>query len=332
MIDGKGFITTTGLNWLRSRQSNVTLVAYWKPNIINISYDSNGGAPVPSTTCEYNSTVTLATAPSNSGKEFSAWLLNNNTYAADATISCNYATLGVYSGTVTATAQWDTCPANSFCPSGGTPQSCPVDYPNSDAGATSVGNCYLVTTPGHYVKTANAAEELCESGAYFCPGNQRVYYDRTGGSFPCPTNYYTYGDTAADHDSLSDCLISCDGGSYLANANDTTCTNVGAGYWAANSMVNYGSAGSRTPCKNGWTTIGYGFGANEEDDCGRIFNYGSEKIYLRSAKRGDASQPALHVKIGDVIFYGTMKQVTGPQSGFNAEYDGKNYLIVNDDQ
>ena len=192
-------------------------------------------------------------------------------------------------------------------------------------------NYYTVTAAkGYHVGDNNVANPtcvVCGADKYQTSNNSTAT-----SCTPCLTNYHTYGNTAADHDAASDCQISCDGGSYLAKANDTTCTNVGAGYWAANSMVNYGSAGSRTPCKNGWTTIGYGFGANEEDDCGRIFNYGNQKIYLRSAKRGDASQPALHVKIGDVIFYGTMKQVSGPQSGFNAEYDGKNYLITNDDQ
>ncbi len=192
-------------------------------------------------------------------------------------------------------------------------------------------NYYTVTAAkGYHVGDNNVANPTCVMcGAdYYQPSDGEDVTSCT----PCLANYHTYGDTAADHDAASDCLISCDGGYYLANANDTTCSDVKAGYWAQSSMVAQGSTGSRTQCKNGWTTIGYGFGANEETDCGRIFNYGNQKIYLRSAKRGDASQPALHVKIGDVIFYGTMKQVTGPQSGFNAEYDGKNYLIVNDDQ
>ena len=191
-------------------------------------------------------------------------------------------------------------------------------------------NYYTVTAAkGYHVGNNNVVNPTC----VMCGADKYQALDNSTATSctSCLANYHTYGDTAADHDAASDCQISCDGGSYLAKANDTTCSNVGAGYWAQSSMVAQGSAGSRTQCKNGWTTIGYGFGANEEADCGRIFNYGNQKIYLRSAKR-DASQPALHVKIGDVIFYGTMKQVSGPQSGFNAEYGGKNYLITNDDQ
>ena len=432
LIGANGFITSAGITAAKAAKSNITWVAKWTPNIITINYDSNGGTSVASTTCEYDNTFVLAAAPANSGKQFSNWSVNGGTYNAGATINCNHATLGVYSGTATIKANWGTCPAGSFCPTDGAPQPCPPNYPNSDVGATSSGNCYLTTSSGKYVATKNAAEVTCKSGGYYCSGDVRIYYGLTGGDSACDdlsgievpngtystspstgasapsacryvapsktvtgcstvtrntvsytgstwnsnyytvkaskgyhvgdnnvanptcvvcgadkyqasdnstatsctsclTNYHTYGDAAADHDAASDCQISCDGGSYLAKANNTTCSDVGAGYWAQSSMVAQGSAGSRTQCQNGWTTIGYGFGANEEADCGRIFNYGNQKIYLRSAKR-DASQPALHVKIGDVIFYGTMKQVTGPQSGFNAEYDGKNYLIVNDDQ
>lgn len=218
-------------------------------------------------------------------------------------------------------------------PSNKTVTGCSTVTPNtvSYTGSKWNSNYYTVTAAkGYHVGYNNVANPTC----VMCGAD---HYQASDGEdvtscTPCLANYHTYGDTAADHDAASDCLISCDGGSYLAKANDTICSDVKAGYWAQSSMVAQGSAGSRTQCKNGWTTIGYGFGANEEDDCGRIFNYGNQKIYLRSAKRGDASQPALHVKIGEVIFYGTMKQVPGPQSGFNAEYDGKNYLIVNDDQ
>ncbi|MBR6685111.1 MAG: InlB B-repeat-containing protein, partial [Alphaproteobacteria bacterium] len=435
LIGANGYITSAGITAARKAGSDITWVAKWTPNTITIIYDSNGGTSVASTTCEYDSTFVLAAAPANSGKQFRNWWvsLNGGTYNAGATIDCNYAKLGVYSGPARITANWDTCPAGSYCPADSAPQKCPTYYPNSDDGATIDSDCYLTTTAGKFVATPKAAEETCKSGGYYCPGNVRVNYGSTGGISECDdlsgidvpngtystspstgasassacryvapsdktvtgcstvtpntvsytgskwnsnyyavkaakgyhvgdnnvanptcvicgadkyqasddstatsctsclTNYHTYGNTAADHNAASDCLISCDGGYYLAKANNTTCSNVGAGYWAQGSMVAQGSVGSRNACDDGLTTIGYGFGANEEDDCGRIFNYGNQKIYLRSAKR-DASQPALHVQIGDTIFYGTMQRVSGPQSGFNAEYDGKNYMIINDNQ
>ena len=209
---------------------------------------------------------------------------------------------------------------------------CSTVTPNtvSYTGSKWNSNYYAVkAAKGYHVGDNNVANPTC----VMCGADKyQTSDDSTATSCTsCLTNYHTYGNTAADHDAASDCLISCDGGYYLAKANNTTCSNVGAGYWAQSSMVAQGSVGSRNACDDGLTTIGYGFGANEEDDCGRIFNYGNQKIYLRSAKR-DASQPALHVQIGDTIFYGTMQRVSGPQSGFNAEYDGKNYMIINDNQ
>ena len=95
--------------------------------------------------------------------------------------------------------------------------------------------------------------------------------------------------------------------SYFYNAGDGEfakpfgCTNVGPGYWSPESIVNYGTIGTRNKCPNNLTTIGYGAGADEADDCGRILHVGPHKIYLRSAKK---TTPALHVRIGNTIFYG----------------------------
>ena len=119
----------------------------------------------------------------------------------------------------------------------------------------------------------------------------------------CLSNYHTSGTARTDHDNANDCKIGCGGGSYLKTANDTACTNVGAGYWAASSTIAQGSAGSRTQCSSGLTTIGYGAGADESGDCGRIFHAGEGKLYLRSAKKGSK---ALNVKIGNTTFYGNM--------------------------
>ena len=176
--------------------------------------------------------------------------------------------------------------------------------PSLANGTVTQYRCYIDTSADTYGLTGDTAH-YCEIDRDWLTCNSG-YYNKAFNDYP-EAMYDTRYKTITN---------------LLANA----CVPVEAGYWSANESL------SRTACASGLTTIGYGFGANEEDDCGRIFNYGNQKIYLRSAKRGDASQPALHVKIGDVIFYGTMKQVSGPQSGFNAEYGGKNYLITNDDQ
>ncbi|MDE6571047.1 MAG: hypothetical protein K2L95_02400, partial [Alphaproteobacteria bacterium] len=123
----------------------------------------------------------------------------------------------------------------------------------------------------------------------------------------CLTNYSISGTAATDHDAASDCKISCGGGTYIAAANNTSCSNVGAGYWAAASTVSQGSAGTRNACASGLTTIGYGNGADEAGDCGRVLNVGSNKVYLRSTKK---TTPSLNVKIGDKTYYGNMSTAT----------------------
>ncbi|WML24581.1 InlB B-repeat-containing protein [Neobacillus sp. OS1-33] len=53
--------------------SNVTLYAKWTTNIYRISFNSNGGTSVPSTTVGYNKTFTQPTAPKRTGYTFGGW-------------------------------------------------------------------------------------------------------------------------------------------------------------------------------------------------------------------------------------------------------------------
>ena len=55
-----------------------------------------------------------------------------------------------------------------------------------------------------------------------------------------------------------------------------------------------------TQCKDGLYSPP---GSDSADDCGRILHIGEYVLYLRTAK---LTSPALHVKIGDVIYYGDM--------------------------
>ncbi len=80
------------------------------------------------------------------------------------------------------------------------------------------------------------------------------------------------------------------------------CTNVGAGYWASGSaLVNYGSVGVRNACPVGLTTVGYGHGADESADCGRLLQIGDNVIYSRSVRQ---TTPSLGFKTetGDVFW------------------------------
>ena len=71
--------------------------------------------------------------------------------------------------------------------------------------------------------------------------------------------------------------------------------------------MSQGSAGARNQCASGLTTIGYGAGADEAGDCGRILNVGTDKVYLRSTKK---TTPSLNIKIGDQTYYGNMSTAT----------------------
>ena len=119
----------------------------------------------------------------------------------------------------------------------------------------------------------------------------------------CPSGYDDNPETGLTSPDM--CQISCPGGYYLAAANDATCSEVSPGYWAAAKIVNYGGTSTRTECASGLTTIGYGAGADEAADCGRVLHFGDDTLYLRSAKKPDTDH-ALHVGINGDVFYGNM--------------------------
>ena len=87
----------------------------------------------------------------------------------------------------------------------------------------------------------------------------------------------------------------CPGGYYSEGGTVYECTPCGT--------ESYCSAGFQNMCMDGLSTIGYGPGADEEGDCGRILHVGNNKIYLRSEKK---TTPSLNVKIGNLTLYGNM--------------------------
>ena len=142
----------------------------------------------------------------------------------------------------------------------------------------------------------------------------------------CPTGYNantTNGKTA-----ITDCQINCGVGTYLATANDATCTDAGAGYWSVGGAVNYGSTGTRTQCASGLTTIGYGHGADEAGDCGHILNIGGTTIYTRSAK---TTTPSLNFRTSDnELFYISFSASDNTLSSLHVG-DGTNEYTAYDD-
>ncbi len=125
--------------------------------------------------------------------------------------------------------------------------------------------------------------------------------------------------------------LKCDGGYYTTKTSThfayrslqelatNVCVEVGAGYWSADDAL------TRTACATGLTTIGYGTGANEADDCGRILHAGDNQIYLRSAAR---TSPALNVKVGNQTFFGALS--TTYSSALKVKNGSTTYSVVND--
>ena len=217
--------------------------------------------------------------------------------------------------------------ADSTSPAAGTWYSCLTNYSASGTAATdhdARSDCKISCGAGTRIASANATSCTTPSGNWYV-GAHSVAAGSTSSVSSCLTNYTIGGSAATDHDAAADCKIRCGGGAYVAKANDTSCTNVGAGYWAAASTVSQGSAGSRTACASGLTTIGYGAGADEAADCGHILHLGDSKLYLRNTKK---TTPSLNVKIGDSTFYGNMSTAT--KGKLRVKKDNTTYSVHDD--
>ena len=180
----------------------------------------------------------------------------------------------------------------------------------------------LTAKPGYMVQfengqtTAPACVE-CSEGTYSPGGDVHSCSD-------CPSGYDDNPETGLT--SAAMCQISCPGGYYLAAANDATCSEVSPGYWAAEKIVNYGDTSTRTECASGLTTIGYGAGADEAADCGRVLHFGNDTLYLRSVKKTDH---ALHVGINGTVFYGNMGTDLS-KSGLRIKLGDTTYSVYDD--
>ena len=137
--------------------------------------------------------------------------------------------------------------------------------------------------------------------------------------------------------------LKCNGGYYNRTFNDNSsaqydtvyktqaamydgvCRPVEAGYWSADESL------SRTACASG-TTIGYGAGADESGDCGRVMNVGGGKLYLRSERK---TAPSFNVTIGSTTYYGNMSTADknmsdGTTKSLKANVRGTTYSVYDD--
>ena len=246
-----------------------------------------------------------------SGYTISGTAASNHDAKSDCSITCAAGTRVVTADAActTPTGSWYTA-SHSVTAGSTTPtttvKACLTNYstPNTttrtDHDAST--DCKISCAAGTRITTANATSCTTPAGNWYV-GAHSVAQGSISSYSNCLTNYTISGTAAANHDTASDCKISCGGGSYIATANNTTCSDVGAGYWAAASTVSQGSAGVRNACDDGLTTIGSGAGADEVGDCGRVLNVNGEKIYLRSERK---TTPSLNVSINGTTFYGNM--------------------------
>ena len=226
-------------------------------------------------------------------------------------------------------------------------------YPNSTGGNTGGASaCYTDNLTGKYIASANATSATdCPAGTY--KGEHAVNYGDTSSCVVCGNNKYSTagsvsctacttangygnsGDTASAHAGLSSCKVTCPGGSYVATAG-AGCVDVGAGNWSAGGIVGEDATLSRSECPtvNGkkWTTIGYGAGADEAGDCGRVLHVGNAAMYMRSIKK---TWPSLNIQDGEYTFFGnasTTPTVMNTDTDKHLKiYDGETLYYVHDD-
>ena len=276
---------------------------------------SNDSTATSCTVCAANtyaaSTGMSACTACPSGYSTSGTAASNHDAKSDCSITCAAGTRVVTADAActTPTGSWYTAShsvtAGSTTPAA-TVKACLTNYstPNTttrtDHDAST--DCKISCAAGTRITAENATSCTTPAGNWYV-GAHSVAQGSISSYSNCLTNYTISGTAAANHDTASDCKISCGGGSYIATANNTTCSDVGAGYWAAASTVSQGSAGVRNVCDDGLTTIGSGAGADEAGDCGRVLNVNGKKIYLRSERK---TTPSLNVSINGTTFYGNM--------------------------
>lgn len=131
-------------------------------------------------------------------------------------------------------------------------------------------------------------------GAVYSPGGKSTKCE------PCPDGYVL--DEGQGKTSKAECTRFCMAGTYVANSGGE-CQDVGVGYWAPSSVVNYGDVGIRNMCPDGLTSAGYGAAANEETDCGKALHIGNTRIVFGKQKK---TPHALAAWIDDGVYYGAM--------------------------
>lgn len=238
--------------------------------------------------------------------------------------------------------------ASGTCAAGYAKAAHTVTYGNTSSCAACTGATYAANTGQASCTTCPAATSLksrVTGYGYWTSDNihntvngcrATITEDDTRGNYTlsCAICDGDYGinTTCGGSSCMASTPQSCIGGYYWGAANSgniwassvenikkVACIGVGVGYWSgANSLT-------RTQCATGLTTIGYGAGADEAADCGRVLHVGDTKLYLRSTKK---TTPSLNVKIGNTTFYGNMSTATKGTLRINS--GGTKYSVHDD--
>jgi uncharacterized repeat protein (TIGR02543 family) len=162
----------------------------------------------------------------------------------------------------------------------------------------------------------------------------------------CSAGYYCQGGTYKYNETKNQGISSCTGRTKYSAAGASKCSVVSTGYYTTSCNTsgnlckgqsqcgagNYCVAGVQNSCASGLTTIGYGAGADEAEDCGIILHAGEGDLYLRSGKK---TEHALHVKKNGSMFYGNMSTSSknmniNTTKKLKVKYNGTTYYVHDD--
>ena len=125
-------------------------------------------------------------------------------------------------------------------------KSCPTGY-TSSKNTFSQSKCYIKTTAGKYIATANSSTQTnCPAGSY-CPSTT-IYYGSTGNKSTCPSGYTSAAGAGAN----TKCYVSVSAGKYKTTATGSTQASCSAGTYKAAHNSYYNSSDSCTTCPAGY--------------------------------------------------------------------------------
>ena len=130
------------------------------------------------------------------------------------------------------------------------------------------------------------------------------------------------------YDNVTNTFFTNSGTGEFTGALHVGCVDAGAGYYSTGGVINYGAAASRIACPAGLTTVGYGHGADEANDCGHVLHIGNGTLYTR---RNRATAPSFNIMDSNgTIHYINVSSTNHNLSGVHLG-DGTNQWTLYDD-